>query len=48
VLEKQGLAAPALEQYLAFLEHASRDHVLVEPIRERIAALGGGGAPAGR
>jgi tetratricopeptide (TPR) repeat protein len=48
VLEKQGLASPALEQYLAFLEHASRDHVLVKPIRERIAALGGGGAPAGR
>ncbi len=48
VLEKQGHAAPALEQYLAFLEHASRDHVLVGPIRERIAALGGGAAAAGR
>jgi tetratricopeptide (TPR) repeat protein len=47
VLEKQGHAAPALEQYRAFLEHASRDHELVPAIRERISALGGGAAPTG-
>lgn len=45
VLEKQGRGSDALEEYHAFLEHASADHELGEAIRARISALGGGLVP---